>query len=136
MRRMLPFCLLTAVLSPALCPGLHPAVAADEPVGAPPAVVLQDTVVVRAAKLPWRLRDLATSVTVISAREMHRGTAHRVQDALAGVPGMHVFDMAGNDAQASVEARGFASQGTSSHMLVLVDEVPINDFEGDRVDWG
>jgi outer membrane receptor protein involved in Fe transport len=136
MRRLLPFCLFAATLAPILGSG-HRAMAADEPATAPPpAVVLEDTVVVRAAKLPWRLRDIATSVTVVSSKDMHRGTAHRIQDAIGGVPGMHLLDLAGNDALASVEARGFASQGTSSHMLVLVDEVPINDFEGDRVDWG
>lgn len=137
MRRLLPFCLFAAMLFVGLGVGCQRAKAADEPATAPPpAVVLEDTVVVRAAKLPWRLRDLATSVTVVSAKDIHRGTAHRIQDAIAGVPGMHILDLAGNDAQASVEARGFASQGTSSHMLVLVDEVPINDLEGDRVDWG
>lgn len=112
-----------------------PGRAADSTPMAPRRVVFQDTVVVQAVKLPFRLDQLATSGSVIPASQIRLGTARSLQDALAPVPGAHILDLSGSDTQGSVESRGFASQGTSSHMLVLVDEIPINEFETDRVDW-
>jgi iron complex outermembrane receptor protein len=98
-------------------------------------VVYQDTVTVVATKVGSRLARLATSATVLSPAEIQLGTSRTLYGALASVPGVHLFDQSGSESQGSVEARGFASQGTSSHMLVLIDEVPINEFESDRVDW-
>ena len=98
-------------------------------------VVLQDTVVVASTKLRFRLADLATSASVLPAEWIRKSTARNVQDVLADVPGVHVTDLSGSDVGGVVEARGYASQGTSSHMLVLIDEVPVNELEGDRVDW-
>jgi iron complex outermembrane recepter protein len=109
--------------------------AADSTTVAPRRIVFQDTVLVRATKLPFRLDDLTTSAMVLQASQIRLGTARSLQDALAPVPGAHILDLSGSDTQGAIESRGFASQGTSSHMLVLVDEIPLNDFETDRVDW-
>lgn len=109
------------------------ATAADTTLGR---VVYEDTVVVRASKLGLRLTDLATTATVISPRQIRLGTAQSVQNVLAPVPGVHVLDMNGTENNGSVEARGFAAQGTTSPVLVLVDEIPTNDFETGKVDWG
>src|SRR5215470_7688533 len=98
-------------------------------------VVYQDTVVVSSTKLQSRLADLATTASVIPPDQIRLGTARSVHDVLAIVPGAHVLDLSGSESQGAVESRGFAAQGTSSHMLVLLDEIPINDLEGDRVDW-
>jgi outer membrane receptor protein involved in Fe transport len=99
-------------------------------------VVFQDTVVVTASKIGLRLSDFATTATVISPREIRLGTSTSVQNVLAPVPGAHVLDMNGTETNGSVEARGFAAQGTTSPMVVLVDEIPTNDFETGKVDWG
>lgn len=88
-----------------------------------------------ATKLGSRLAELATTATVISPEQIRLGTSRTVYGALAAVPGAHLFDLSGSETQGMVEARGFASQGQSSHLLVLVDEIPINEIEGDRVDW-
>src|SRR5262249_13619603 len=92
-------------------------------------VVLQDTVVVSSTKLRFRLSALATSARVIPASAIRLGTARQTQDVLASVPGTHVADLTGTETGGVVEARGYASQGTSSHLLVLVDEIPVNEFE-------
>lgn len=98
-------------------------------------VVYSDTVRVSATKVRSRLAQLSTSAAIVSPEDIRLGTANTVQGALAGIPGVHLMDQSGSDTQGVLEARGFASQGQSSHVLVLVDEVPINEIEGDRVDW-
>lgn len=98
-------------------------------------VIYQDTVVVAASKSRSRLADLATTASVIGPAQIRLGTARSVQDVLAQVPGAHVLDLSGSETGGAVEARGFAAQGTSSPMVVLVDEIPINDFETGKVDW-
>ncbi len=131
------------VFLPGLLLGLmldvHPGLAATPTVadsgGAVQRLIYQDTVTVSSTKLRSRLADLATTATVIPTEHIQLGTARSLQDVLAGVPGAHLLDLSGSETQGAVEARGFASQGTSSHMLVLIDEIPVNDLEGDRVDW-
>ena len=98
-------------------------------------VVFPDTVVVEASRLRSRLADLATTATIVTPEQIRLGTAPSAYGVLAVVPGTHLLDLSGSEAQGVVEARGFASQGQSSHMLVLIDEMPINDLEADRVDW-
>ena len=113
----------------ALCPsGSH---AEAEPVR----IVYADTVRVSASKTRSRLAELSTSASVVLADQIRLGTARAMQDVLAPVPGMHVLDLSGTGAGGAVEARGFAAQGTTSGMLVLVDGMAINDPESGRVDW-
>jgi len=98
-------------------------------------IVFQDTVVVRSTKLQFHLKDLATSATILSPLDLRRSTSPNLQDPLSMVPGVHVIDLSGSGTQGVVESRGFASQGFSSHTLVLIDEMPVNDFEREQVDW-
>jgi outer membrane receptor protein involved in Fe transport len=106
--------------------------AAQDPATRP---FFQDTVHVASSKLGSRLVDLATSATVVTGVELRQAGSRSIVDALAGVPGAHLLDQTGSGTFMLLESRGFASQGQSSHVLVLVDEVPINEVEGDRVDW-
>jgi iron complex outermembrane receptor protein len=98
-------------------------------------VAYPDTVVVEASRLRSRLADLATTATIVSPEQIRLGTAPGTHGVLAVVPGAHLIDLSGSETHGVVEARGFASPGQSSHMLVLIDEMPINDLETDRVDW-
>jgi iron complex outermembrane recepter protein len=98
-------------------------------------VVEQDTVQVRAARLVVPLRELATSATLVTRADLRHAGARTLAAVMAGVPGVHVFDLSGSDTQSQVETRGFASLGFTSHVRVLVDEMPVNDLEGARVDW-
>ncbi|MEO5989307.1 MAG: TonB-dependent receptor [Candidatus Eisenbacteria bacterium] len=101
----------------------------------PTRVVYADTVRVWASKVRSRLADLATSASIVSPEQIRQGTARSMHDVLAQVPGMHVLDLSGSGTGGAVEARGFAAQGTTSSMLVLIDGVPLNDPESGRVDW-
>ncbi len=101
----------------------------------PTRIVYADTVRVLASKSRSRRVDLSTSATIVSPAQLRLGTARAMQDVLDQVPGMHVFDLSGTGTGGAVEARGFAAQGTTSSMLVLVDGVPLNDPESGRVDW-
>lgn len=111
------------------------ALALATPVRAEERVVYEDTVVVHASKTGSRLAGLATSATVVSPRQIRLGTARTVAGALAPLPGVHVLDPGAGDRGGAVEARGFAAQGTTSPIVVLVDEMPVNDFETGRVEW-
>lgn len=122
---------LSVVLA-AACALASPAFADD---AAPTRVVYQDTVVVSASKAGLRLADLATTATVISPRQIRLGTARATQDVLASVAGTNVLNLSGSDVGGALEARGFSAQGTTSSMVVLVDGLPINDFETGKVDW-
>lgn len=120
----------------ALVPLLETRAAAQPaPDSAATRVVYVDTVRVAASKSGSRLVDLATTATVLTPDQIRLSTARSVQDILAPVPSAHVLDLNGSENGGAFESRGFASQGTTSAMVVLVDEIPINDFESGKVDW-
>ena len=96
---------------------------------------VQDTVVVLASRTGSRLRELATSGTVIPAEQLRQAADQGVARLLADVPGLNVVDLSGSGSGALVESRAYFSLGKTSHLLVLVDEVPVNDLDGDRVVW-
>ena len=98
-------------------------------------IVEQDTIRVRASRFALPLRDLATTATVIPRDRIRQAGARALAGVMADVPGIHVYDLTGNDTQSQVESRGFASLGFTSHVRVLLDGVPVNDIEGERVDW-
>ncbi len=118
----------------ALCVVLPPA-AARAQVDTLGQVVEQDTVRVRALRVELPLRELATSATVVTRRDIRQAGARALAGAIADVPGIHVYDLSGSETQSQVETRGFTSLGFTSHVRVLVDEIPVNDVEGARVDW-
>ena len=110
-------------------------IAPDAMAGGTQRIYDQDTVVVLASRMGSRLRELATSGTVIPAGQIRRAGDPGVARLLADVPGLNVVDLSGSGSGALVESRGFTSLGHTSHLLVLVDEVPVNDLDGDRADW-
>lgn len=109
--------------------------AAHAPADSARRVVFQDTVTVQASRLHLTLRELATTATVVTPEQVRLTGARGVAATVAGVPGVHVYDLTGSETDPQVEARGFASLGFTSHVRVLVDEMPVNDLEGSRVDW-
>src|SRR6185295_6619592 len=109
-----PRVLARALLSLLIVPALAHAHPHGAEVPAPERVVYQDTVTVVATKLGSRLAQLATSATVIAPEEIRLGTSRTLYGALASVPGVHLLDLSGSESQGVIEARGFASQGTSS----------------------
>jgi len=84
---------------------------------------LGDTIVVTANRLATPLREVAASVTVVTAEQIERSQATMVSDILRSVPGLSVVQAGGPGQQTSIFMRG----ANSEHVLVLVDGVKLND---------
>lgn len=82
-----------------------------------------EPVVVTATKLETPLREVASSVTVISAEEIENKQPNTVLDVLRSVPGLDVIRQGGLGQQTSIFLRG----SNSMHTLVLVDGIEMND---------
>jgi vitamin B12 transporter len=84
---------------------------------------LEDTIVVTANRFATPTRQVASSVTVITAEEIERSQATSVTELLRTVPGLDVVQSGGTGQQTSLFLRGTNAE----HVLVLVDGVKIND---------
>lgn len=82
-----------------------------------------EPVVVTATKLETPLREVASSVTVITRQEIENKQINSVEEVLRSVPGLDVVRQGGLGQQTSIFIRG----GNSTHTLVLVDGIEIND---------
>ncbi len=80
-------------------------------------------VVVTATRLEVPAREVASSVTVISAEELERWKRLSVLDVLRDVAGLFTVQSGGPGAAASAFIRG----ANSEHTLVLIDGVELND---------
>ncbi len=89
---------------------------------AAPGIVL-DEVTVSATRLPTPVRQVGSSVTVITAEDIARDQRRTLPDALATVPGANVVQTGGPGGQTSVFLRGT----NANHVKVLIDGVPVND---------
>lgn len=127
--------MMLASASPGAGAETRPPITPDAVTGGTQRTYDQDTVVVLASRTGSRLHELATSGTVIPAGRIRLAGDPGVARLLADVPGLNVVDLSGSGSGALVESRGFFSLGRTNHLLVLVDEVPVNDLDGDRADW-
>ncbi len=80
-------------------------------------------IVVTATRLETPSRELASSVTVISAGDLEKLKGLFVLEAVRGACGVYILQNGGPGAAASVFLRG----ANSEHALVLIDGVEIND---------
>jgi vitamin B12 transporter len=80
-------------------------------------------VVVTATRLETPAREVASSVTVISAEDLSRLRRNFVLEALQEVAGLSLLQNGGQGGAASVFLRG----ANSEHTLVLLDGVALND---------
>ena len=95
------------------------------PVGADqgePVEALEE-VVVTATRLEEPVREVASSVSVISAEELERKQQRTVAEAIRAVPGLDLVQTGGPGGLASVHLRG-AGDG---HTLVMLDGIELND---------
>lgn len=90
---------------------------------AKPAQSLQYDVIVTATRVETPSREVATSVTVITAGELARTRRTSVLDALRDVIGLTVSQNGGPGSTASLSIRG----ANNEHTLVLLDGVELND---------
>lgn len=88
-------------------------------------VVHGDAVIVTASRSPDKVSELPANVRIISAEDIRNSTARTVQDVLAGVAGVHLFNNSGSPDATSVDLRGFGMTG-SSNTLILIDGVKQN----------
>lgn len=82
-----------------------------------------EPIVVTATKLETPVREVASSVTVITKEEIQSKQQPTVVDVLRGVPALDVVRYGGLGQATSVFLRG----ANSEHTLVLIDGVPAND---------
>jgi len=84
---------------------------------------LQHEVVVTATRIETPAKEIATSVTVITRRDLETTKEPFVLKALGSVMGIAVIQNGGPGSAASAFIRG----GNSEHVLVLLDGVEVND---------
>ena len=82
-----------------------------------------DPVVVTATRNETREKQIANTVTVITAEEIKARRINAVADILRVVPGLDVVSTGGTGQQTSVFTRGADSNQT----LVLIDNIRMND---------
>ncbi len=83
----------------------------------------QHEVVVTATRIEIPALEVASSITVITRRELERAGRAGVLDVLRGVVGLDSVRNGGPGASSSVFLRG----GNSEHLLVLLDGIALND---------
>ena len=93
-----------------------------------------ETVVVTATRIPTPERQVASSITVITAADIVLKQEQTLPDVLADVPGLNVVQTGGPGGQTSVFMRGT----NSNHVKVLVDGIDVSDVSNpnDAFDFG
>ncbi|MBV9260495.1 MAG: TonB-dependent receptor, partial [Pseudolabrys sp.] len=86
-------------------------------------VALPPIIVVSPTTIPTPLNEIASSVTVITAKDIERNQWRTVPDALSTVPGLNVVQTGGPGGQTAVFMRGT----NSYHTKVLIDGVDAQD---------
>ena len=86
-------------------------------------VPLRHEVVVTAARLETPLREIASSITVVTRIDLERTNQTSVLEALRDTIGLTVVRNGGPGSASSVFLRG----ANSEHVLILLDGVPLND---------
>jgi vitamin B12 transporter len=82
-----------------------------------------EPIIVTATKLETPAREVASSVTVITAEEIEEKQQASVAEVLRAVPGVDIVRSGGPGEQTSIFLRG----ANSSQTLVLVDGIEVND---------
>jgi vitamin B12 transporter len=82
-----------------------------------------DEVVVSPTGLPTPAKEIASSVTVVTAQEIAQQQRRTLPQALAAVPGLNIVQIGGPGGQTSVFMRGT----NSNHVKVLIDGIEAND---------
>lgn len=83
----------------------------------------EQAIVVSPTATATPIDQIASSVTVITAKEMERDQRRTVPDALATVPGLNIVQSGGPGGQTSIFMRGT----NSNHTKVLIDGIDVSD---------
>ncbi len=82
-------------------------------------------VVVTATKTERTVKNVSSTVTVITKEEIAKSNAKAVLDILKQVPGVYAYDQYGAGVEGHISMRGFAPYG-SQRVLIMVDGVTLN----------
>lgn len=82
-------------------------------------------VIVTATKTERTVKDVSSTVTVITKEQIAASNAKAVIDILKQVPGVYAYDQYGAGVEGHIAMRGFAPYG-SQRVLIMVDGVPLN----------
>ena len=93
-----------------------------------------DKIVVTPYRYEQTLSKTASSVSVITTKEITNSNAENVVDLLRPVPGVTVRDWYGNGTKVDVDIAGYGEQA-ALNVLVLVDGRRVNDVDLSGVDW-
>ena len=85
--------------------------------------VTLEKVVVTATRVETPIEEIASSITVISSKEIERKQKTTVLEALRDIPGLDVVQTGGVGSHTSIFLRG----ANSEHTLVMMDGVEVND---------
>jgi iron complex outermembrane receptor protein len=83
-------------------------------------------VVVSATREAQEVRKVPANVTVITSEDIAKSGATSVAEVLTGLVGLNVTSYSGNSAQATVDMRGFGTEGGYLRNLVLLDGRRLN----------
>jgi vitamin B12 transporter len=83
----------------------------------------EQTIVVSPTATATPVDQIASSVTVITAKDMERDQRRTVPDALATVPGLNMVQSGGPGGQTSIFIRGT----NSNHTKILIDGIDVSD---------
>lgn len=93
-----------------------------------------EKIVVTAYRYAETLEKTASSVTMVTSKDIENSNAKNVADVLRSVPGVTVSDWYGNGTKVAVDMAGFGEQGMLN-VLVLVNGRRINDVDLSGTDW-
>jgi vitamin B12 transporter len=85
--------------------------------------VTLEKVVVTATRVETPTEEIASSMTIISSKEIERKQKTTVLEALRDIPGLDVVQTGGVGSHTSIFLRG----ANSEHTLVMIDGVEVND---------
>jgi vitamin B12 transporter len=85
--------------------------------------VMLEKVVVTATRVETPIEEIASSMTVISSKEIERKQKATVSELLKGIQGLDVVQTGGVGRETSIFIRG----ANSEHTLVMIDGVEVND---------
>ena len=94
-----------------------------------------DKVVVTATKTPTKLKDVPSSVEVITSKELEKRHVRMLSDVLKTLPGVYVRNdkgLIGSHSSEDISMRGFMGKG---YVAFLVDGQPINNGYSGLVDF-
>ncbi|SEP74401.1 TonB-dependent Receptor Plug Domain [Solimonas aquatica] len=87
-----------------------------------------ESITVTATKREASVRSLASSVSALSGQNMEKSGLRDVDDIVAQVPGVNIWDLQNGTTPKRITVRGISSElGTAATTGVFLDETPFND---------